>query len=59
MDKAKLKIIDIEMNDVNGGSSSLTVSNNNSKYMECKSKIDKWIDHENKLGLNSLEPWEK
>ena len=59
MDKAKLKIIDIEMNDVNGGSSSLTVSNNNSKYMECKSKIDKWIDHENKLGLNSLEPGRK
>ncbi len=57
MDKAKLKIIDIEMNDVNGGSCSLAVSDNNSKYIECKSKINKWIEHENNLGLSSLEPW--
>ena len=59
MDKAKLKIIDIEMNDVNGGSCSLAVSDNNSKYIECKSKINKWIEHENDLGLSSLEPWGK
>ena len=44
MDKAGLKIIDIEMNDVNGGSSSLVVARKNSKWTECKNEIDKWIN---------------
>ena len=57
MDKAGLKIIDIEMNDVNGGSSSLVVARKNSKWTECKNEIDKWISYETDLNLKSIKPW--
>lgn len=58
MDEVDLKIIDVEMNDVNGGSSSLVVANKKSKWDECKNEINKWIKYEDELGLNSIKPWE-
>ena len=38
-DKIGFKIIDMEFNDVNGGSFKMTVAKNNSKYNECTSLI--------------------
>ncbi|TAL59406.1 MAG: class I SAM-dependent methyltransferase [Bacteroidetes bacterium] len=58
MEKCGFKILDVEMNDVNGGSFRITVAKNDSAYvagrnvLECKA-------NEEKLGINSLEPYEK
>jgi len=57
MDSSNFKIIDIEMNDINGGSCSLTVANKKSKYVECIDKINHWIDYESKLRIDELSTW--
>ena len=59
MDKSNLKIISYEFNDVNGGSISLVVANKNSKYQECTEMLDKIIEEELNLELNTIEPWKK
>ncbi len=50
---AGLKVLDVEFNDVNGGSFSITVAKSGSAHKVNKELIDKILDNENNLGLNS------
>ena len=58
MDQSDFKIIDLEFNDVNGGSISLVVANKNSKYEECTEKVNALIQQELDLKLDTTKPWE-
>lgn len=57
MDQADLKIIQFEFNDVNGGSISMMVANKNSKYEECTQLVNKLINDELELSLDTTKPW--
>jgi NDP-4-keto-2,6-dideoxyhexose 3-C-methyltransferase len=52
---AKLKIIDLEFNDINGGSFSIMFSKIDSKYKEASGKIKEIIEQENINGFYGLE----
>ena len=54
--KANLKIVDVELNDVNGGSFSF-VAQKKTGNMEISSSVTDLIEKENKLKLNTLEPY--
>ncbi|TPX27655.1 class I SAM-dependent methyltransferase [Cylindrospermopsis raciborskii] len=55
MDKVGLEILDVEINDVNGGSFSVTVAHKTSRYYADSQKIAKILDNENTKGLSTLE----
>ena len=57
MDQSGFKIIDFEFNDVNGGSISLMVSNNDSKYEECVERLNSVLQSEVMYAYNTLSPW--
>lgn len=57
-EKANLKIIDIEINKINGGSFALTIAKSNSSYVENTEKIQKLLQEEDRLGFNKLEVYE-
>ena len=57
MDQAGFKIIDFELNDVNGGSISLVVANKDSKYEEATQMLNDLLQEELDLKLNTTEPW--
>lgn len=57
--KADLKIIDVEFNDVNGGSFSITAARRESSYPEATRLIDTILADEDKCGLYSLETYRK
>ena len=54
--KANLKIVDVELNDVNGGSFSF-VAQKESGNMEISPSVLDLIENEKKLKLNTLEPY--
>lgn len=54
-----LKIVDVEFNDVNGGSFSITAAKINSQHVPNKSWLDQIIDDENSLGLNSTKAFDE
>lgn len=56
-DKVGLKIIDVEFNDVNGGSFSIIASKKHSSFHENTEQITKILDYEEKMGLDTLNPW--
>lgn len=55
-DKVGLRIIDVEFNDINGGSFSITAAHADSAYPACKI-LDELLDREVCLGLDTLEPY--
>ena len=55
-DKVGLRIIDVEFNDINGGSFSITVGRADSFYRSY-SDLGALLDHEETLGLSSLSPY--
>lgn len=57
MDQSGFKIIDFEFNDVNGGSISLSVANQNSKYVECSERLNDLISTELNMHLDTIDPW--
>lgn len=57
-DRIGFKIIDVELNDINGGSFSVTVSKTASNYREGTSKIDMILSEERNKGLDSLVPYQ-
>jgi hypothetical protein len=59
MDQSRFKIIDFEFNDVNGGSISVVVANNDSEYIEATEKVNNLIQEELDLGLDTIKPWEE
>lgn len=58
-DIAGFKIIDIEFNDVNGGSISITAAKNASGFCEDKTKIERVLAAEKKAKLDTSEPYIK
>lgn len=58
VDKIGFKILDIELNNINGGSFSVTVAKANSAYNENKSLVDSILLEEKNKGLNKLSPYE-
>lgn len=57
-DRVGLKIEDVEFNDVNGGSFSITVSKSET-FPKVLPKIQEILDQEIALGLDGLEPFEQ
>lgn len=55
-DNADLKIIDVEFNEVNGGSFSVTVAPSSSKYSVC-SDLNLILSHEIEMSLDKLNPY--
>ena len=59
LDEVGFKIIDIELNSINGGSFALTVAKQKSKYQQNK-KIVEWLLYKEKLfNFNNLETFKK
>ena len=58
MDKAGFKIIDIELNDINGGSFSITVAKSNSSIPETP-EVARLMHEEKVKGLNTNKPYDK
>jgi hypothetical protein len=54
-DQVGFKIVDIEFNDVNGGSFSLTVAKKSSRFPEATAEIAKVLGDEQKRGLSGLD----
>ena len=53
-EKCELKIVDIEFNDINGGSFSAVLAKKNSKYLQYEN-LDKLLKSEIDFGIKSLE----
>jgi hypothetical protein len=56
--KIGLKIIDVELNKVNGGSFSLIVAKSTSSYKEASSLVETILNEEKAKGLYTLDPYE-
>jgi hypothetical protein len=56
-DRVGFKIIDIEFNDINGGSFSIMAAKSNSAFSESAYRIDKLLNEEENKGLSSLKPY--
>lgn len=59
LDKSNLKIIDIEMNDINGGSFAVTACKKTAPYQPNTAVIDWMLEEEKKMGLNTSKPYEE
>ncbi len=59
MQRSGLRIIDVELNDVNGGSFGVTVCKAGSKFQSRREVIDKILAEENVRGLRSVTPFEQ
>ena len=59
MDKAGLKVVDVELNDVNGGSFSVVVAHKGSKHNDVNNIVDRLIASEDGKRLSRLEPYKQ
>ncbi len=57
LDRTGLKIIDIEFNDINGGSFKLTVAKAGSHLSECTRDVRDVLDREKGMGLDTAKPY--
>lgn len=58
-DKAGLKIVDVELNDVNGGSFSVVASPKGSRYAESTQTVHDLLQKEEALRLSELTPYQE
>lgn len=58
-DKIGFKIIDIELNEANGGSFSITVAKKSSPFPECASLIESVLQHESQAKLDQLDTYSR
>jgi hypothetical protein len=56
-DRCGLKIIDVEINDVNGGSFAVTVAKTSSRLSENAAAVNALLNSENEQGLQTLSPY--
>lgn len=56
-DRAGLKIVDVELNDINGGSFSVVATHKLSKIHDVDGVVEKMLEKENAMGLDGLEPY--
>ena len=54
-----LKIIDVQMNGINGGSFAVTASKESAPYKPNRAVIDWMLHQENEMGLNTLQPYKE
>ena len=57
-DRIGFHILDVQFNDINGGSFSVTVTKSDKKY-KLSDKVNKILNMENELGLHTLEPYRR
>lgn len=57
LDHCGLKIIDIEQNDINGGSFAITACKKDAPYKENSAVISWMMEEEIRMGLNTIEPY--
>jgi SAM-dependent methyltransferase len=57
-DQFALKIIDVQLNDSNGGSFAVTVAHQNSAFPEATAVVEKFLREETELGLDQLAGFE-
>jgi hypothetical protein len=57
--RAGLKVLDVEFNNINGGSFSITAAKSSSKRQVNTEWLDKIIDEENALGLGTTEAFDE
>jgi hypothetical protein len=57
LDKAGMKIIDIEMNDINGGSFAVTAAKKDSSHVPHNAIINWMLEEEKKMGLDTDRPY--
>jgi hypothetical protein len=57
LDSVGLKIVNIEFNQINGGSFSIMAAKQGSSYREARGAITKILKSEDKLGLHTLTPY--
>lgn len=58
-DRANLKILDVELNDVNGGSFAVTLSRRDAPFSEAERLVDGLIRAEDEMGLATLKPYDE
>jgi hypothetical protein len=58
-DQTGLKIVDIEFNDINGGSFSVTAAKQKSRYPEASALIDRTLEDERRRGLDEIETYHR
>lgn len=58
-DRVGFKIIDVKLNDVNGGSFSVTAAKASSAHLECTSVINRMLKNEEEWGLATIGPYKK
>ncbi len=59
MDKAGLEVVDVKLNDVNGGSFSVIVAHKGSRHTDIEKVADSLIASEQSKGLSNLEPYKQ
>jgi len=59
MEQCGLKIVDVELNDVNGGSFAVTVARAGSRFQPNMEAIDRLLREEEKTGVATLAPYEQ
>lgn len=57
-DKAGLEVVDVEINDINGGSFSVVAAHKGSKYRDENGVVARLLESEAAAGLSSLEPYQ-
>lgn len=58
LERSGMRVIDVQMNAVNGGSFAVTACREYAKYISNKSVIDWLLRQENLMGLNTLKPYQ-
>jgi SAM-dependent methyltransferase len=58
MERAGLRIIDVQLNNINGGSFAVTVAKVRSSHRENRAEIDALVTEETALNLDTLQPFE-
>jgi NDP-4-keto-2,6-dideoxyhexose 3-C-methyltransferase len=56
-EKAGLKVVDVELNDINGGSFSVTAAHKGSRHTDVNGTVESMLEKENSQGLSTLAPY--
>ena len=57
LEKYGLKVFDVELNDINGGSIRTYIKHKECKKYEISDKVREIIEYENKIGLDDIQPY--
>ncbi|MBX7174442.1 MAG: class I SAM-dependent methyltransferase [Pyrinomonadaceae bacterium] len=57
LEKCGLRIIDVQMNDINGGSFAVTACKTNASYKSNQAVVNWLLKQEEKIGLNTAQPY--